>query len=83
MVVGINGPRLIVQAWLLRVASYFVWFFAEKIFAGISDYIRELVKRRAEAKQNKEASKAFKDIVNDPTKTREERKNAEDDFINS
>lgn len=74
-------------AWLLvplkGLLKWLAPIFIQELIAHLKAWILEKKRQRDEAKQNKKAAEDYKAIVNDPTKTREERKNAEDDFINS
>jgi len=71
------------MAWLLRIGSYIGPMLLEFIWGKLSRYLSERKARKEEAKKEKEATAAYKDAVAKPDATREERKNAEDDFINS
>ena len=67
------------QAWLLK---YLGPIFFDKLFKAFSAWISELIRRQKEAKQNADAVKKYTDVVSNPNATREERQNAENDFIN-
>lgn len=68
------------QAWLLK---YLGPIFFDKLFKAFSAWISELIRRQKEAKQNANALKTYKEVIADPTKTREERQRAEENFLNS
>lgn len=73
-------------AWLLRIfrpiAQWVVPLLFEFLFVKIKSAVSDWKKRKEEAKSSKEASDQYKQVVDDPNATREERKDAEDEFIN-
>lgn len=75
------------MGWLLglfkplgsRIASFFLEYFFNKIITAIKDWS----KKKEEDKKNQEAVTEYLEKVNNPNLTREERREAEDKYLNS
>ncbi len=74
-------------AWLLTPLISFGKFlapiFIQEFMTMIRDWYLNRKKLADEAKQNAKASETYKGVVNDPNASREDRKNAENDYLNS
>lgn len=78
-------------AWLLKpflaiarfILPYIVPEIISRLTNGIKKYFADKKAKKEEAKQNAQASEEYKQKVADPNATREDRKNAEDDYLNS
>ena len=75
------------MAWLLHVLkplfSWIVPFLFEFIFMKVKVFFENRKKKREEANADKAAKKEYTEVINNPASTREERKNAEDKYLNS
>lgn len=69
-------------AWLARIGAYLGPMILEFVWGKLKRYLDERKARREEAKSQKETATAYKEAVANPDATREERKNAEDDYLN-
>ena len=75
------------MAWLLHILkplfSWIVPFILEFVFVKVKAAVERYKVKREEAKADKLAKKEYTEVINNPASTREERKNAEDKYLNS
>lgn len=73
--------------WLLKIfrpfAQILIPLVFDLLFNKVMSAVREWKRKREEAKSAKEANKKYSEKVDDENATREERKDAEDKFLNS
>lgn len=65
--------------WLINliIKSFFA-----TLIEKISGFVADFIEKRRLAKEQKKKTEDFTKVVEDPSKTREERKSAEDAFLN-
>lgn len=66
-----------------KIASWVLDFLITKLTSWLAALQRQKSKLAAGYKEAEQAGSKFEEVVKDKTKTREDRRNAEDDFFNS
>lgn len=75
------------MAWLVAllkpIAEWLVTNLLGRLITAIKDYFVEKERKRQEDEEIKRANAEYFRVIADPNSTREERKNAEDKYLNS
>jgi hypothetical protein len=66
-----------------KIGTWILDYLIKRLQSWLSALIDQKVKTKKQDAQAVKAAEEFKEVVNDPTKTREDRKRAEDTFLNS
>lgn len=74
------------MSWLVSILKPIAsWLFAnllERAVSAVRDYFADLERKKKEAEENKRATAEYFKVISDPAATRDERKAAEDKFLN-
>ena len=75
------------MGWLVSllkpIASWVLYNLFERFVNAVKDYYAEKARKEAEELENKRATAEYFKVISNPEATREERKSAEDKFLNS
>lgn len=62
--------------------KYLIAIAIDRVLKFFSDYVFSLYEMYKQRKENKKKSDKYNEVVNDKSKSREERRNAEDELLN-
>lgn len=68
---------------LAKIGTFILDYILKRAWSWLSAWFRVEKKTKAQEQEAVKAADEFQKVVNDPTKSREERRRAEDDFLNS